>query len=326
MPARLRSRCCHPGARSRCPLLQHLGAPATVAVKPPRPGDAGAPCSAPPRGSCRRRCTRRWPARWPRSASRRCPTAVTSRPCVVAAEGEQLAGRALLDASSAATGRRPALDARCGRGDRRRGPRRRPRRPGRRGLSDPRQAHAQPGAAGGHPARQRLRVRAVPDRRRPADARGAGARSSSGRCSPPAPPAPRRSSSGSRTTSRRRSSRPASGRPRAPASRSRGSSTKYPQGGERQLVLAVLGRVVPTGGLPLDVGVVVVNVGTAAAHRPRRAARQARSPTAWSPSPAAGVRPAEQPAGADRRELQRPDRFLRRAAAGRGAGASRAGR
>lgn len=41
--------------------------------------------------------------------------------------------------------------------------------------------------------------------------------------------------------------------------------TKYPQGGERQLVLALLGRVVPTGGLPLDVGVVVVNVGTATA-------------------------------------------------------------
>jgi len=39
--------------------------------------------------------------------------------------------------------------------------------------------------------------------------------------------------------------------------------TKYPQGGERQLINAVLGRVVPTGGLPLDVGVVVVNAGTA---------------------------------------------------------------
>jgi len=41
--------------------------------------------------------------------------------------------------------------------------------------------------------------------------------------------------------------------------------TKYPQGGERQLVGAVLDRAVPTGGLPLDVAVVVVNVGTAAA-------------------------------------------------------------
>ena len=41
--------------------------------------------------------------------------------------------------------------------------------------------------------------------------------------------------------------------------------TKYPQGSEKQLVVAVAGREVPTGGLPLDVGVVVLNVGTAAA-------------------------------------------------------------
>ena len=41
--------------------------------------------------------------------------------------------------------------------------------------------------------------------------------------------------------------------------------TKYPMGGERQTVPAVTGRVVPTGGLPLDVGVVVINVGTAVA-------------------------------------------------------------
>jgi len=41
--------------------------------------------------------------------------------------------------------------------------------------------------------------------------------------------------------------------------------TKYPQGGEKQLILAVTGREVPTLGLPLDIGVVVVNVGTAAA-------------------------------------------------------------
>lgn len=41
--------------------------------------------------------------------------------------------------------------------------------------------------------------------------------------------------------------------------------TKYPMGGERQVIPAVLKREVPTGGLPLDVGVVVVNVGTCAA-------------------------------------------------------------
>jgi electron transport complex protein RnfC len=40
---------------------------------------------------------------------------------------------------------------------------------------------------------------------------------------------------------------------------------KYPQGGEKQLIEAVLGRQVPTGGLPMDCGVVVFNVGTCAA-------------------------------------------------------------
>lgn len=41
--------------------------------------------------------------------------------------------------------------------------------------------------------------------------------------------------------------------------------TKYPQGGERSLLPAVLGRVIPTKGLPLHVGAVVLNVGTSAA-------------------------------------------------------------
>ncbi len=38
---------------------------------------------------------------------------------------------------------------------------------------------------------------------------------------------------------------------------------KYPQGGEKQLIRACTGREVRSGGLPLDVGVVVQNVGTA---------------------------------------------------------------
>ena len=38
---------------------------------------------------------------------------------------------------------------------------------------------------------------------------------------------------------------------------------QYPQGGEKQLIKAVLNREVPSGGLPLDVGCVVQNVGTA---------------------------------------------------------------
>ena len=38
---------------------------------------------------------------------------------------------------------------------------------------------------------------------------------------------------------------------------------KYPQGGEKQLIKAITGREVPSGGLPIDVGAVVHNIGTA---------------------------------------------------------------
>ncbi len=41
--------------------------------------------------------------------------------------------------------------------------------------------------------------------------------------------------------------------------------TKYPQGGEKQLITAVTGREVPSGGLPMDARCVVLNVGTASA-------------------------------------------------------------
>jgi len=40
---------------------------------------------------------------------------------------------------------------------------------------------------------------------------------------------------------------------------------KYPQGAEKMLIKAITGRTVPAGGLPMDVGVVVQNVGTAEA-------------------------------------------------------------
>jgi len=40
---------------------------------------------------------------------------------------------------------------------------------------------------------------------------------------------------------------------------------KYPQGGEKQLIKAITGREVPSGGLPVDVGAVVHNVGTTVA-------------------------------------------------------------
>ncbi|HSW35180.1 MAG TPA: electron transport complex subunit RsxC, partial [Candidatus Limnocylindrales bacterium] len=41
--------------------------------------------------------------------------------------------------------------------------------------------------------------------------------------------------------------------------------TKYPQGAEKMLIYVITGRKVPAGGLPLDVGVVNHNVGTAVA-------------------------------------------------------------
>lgn len=40
--------------------------------------------------------------------------------------------------------------------------------------------------------------------------------------------------------------------------------TKYPQGGEKQLIYAITSKEVPSGSLPMDVGVIVSNVGTAA--------------------------------------------------------------
>jgi electron transport complex protein RnfC len=41
--------------------------------------------------------------------------------------------------------------------------------------------------------------------------------------------------------------------------------TKYPQGGERQLISSILKKNVPTGGIPPMIGVLVLNVATAAA-------------------------------------------------------------
>ena len=38
--------------------------------------------------------------------------------------------------------------------------------------------------------------------------------------------------------------------------------TKYPQGGEKSLIQAAVGREIPAGGLPADAGCVVDNVGT----------------------------------------------------------------
>lgn len=42
-------------------------------------------------------------------------------------------------------------------------------------------------------------------------------------------------------------------------------ATRYPQGGEKQLIQSLTGEEVPSEGLPIDIGIVVHNVGTAAA-------------------------------------------------------------
>ena len=41
-----------------------------------------------------------------------------------------------------------------------------------------------------------------------------------------------------------------------------GLPVKYPQGGEKQLIYSVLGRIVPSGRLPADIGVLIQNVAT----------------------------------------------------------------
>lgn len=50
-----------------------------------------------------------------------------------------------------------------------------------------------------------------------------------------------------------------------PAIKVVGLKTKYPQGAEKMLIYALTQRKVPCGGLPLDIGVIVNNVGTAKA-------------------------------------------------------------
>lgn len=49
----------------------------------------------------------------------------------------------------------------------------------------------------------------------------------------------------------------------APGIKVQALKVKYPQGGEKQLINAILGREVPSGKLPIEVGCVVHNVGTA---------------------------------------------------------------
>ncbi|MFR5871958.1 MAG: RnfABCDGE type electron transport complex subunit C [Alistipes sp.] len=69
---------------------------------------------------------------------------------------------------------------------------------------------------------------------------------------------------------------------------------RYPQGGEKQLIEAITGREVPSGGLPIDVGAVVQNVGTAFAVYEavqKQAADRTDRHRDWPP-PASAVEPA----------------------------------
>ncbi len=61
---------------------------------------------------------------------------------------------------------------------------------------------------------------------------------------------------------------------------------KYPQGAEKMLITALLGREVPSGGLPLDVHALVRERGHDGRDRPAAAARPRASRSASSPSPA----------------------------------------
>lgn len=66
---------------------------------------------------------------------------------------------------------------------------------------------------------------------------------------------------------------------------------RYPQGGEKQLVYALTRRKVPTGGLPLDVGCVVSNVGTVyaiqqAIREGRPLVQRVTTLAGWSTTPA----------------------------------------
>ena len=84
--------------------------------------------------------------------------------------------------------------------------------------------------------------------------------------------------------------------------------TKYPQGAEKQLVRAVLGSTVPMGGLPLNVGVLVINVETAASVA--RAVLRGKPPYRQCLRTWRG--PAPQPGRAHRHLLQRAARGRRR--------------
>ena len=138
--------------------------------------------------------------------------------------------------------------------------------------SHPCQAFAAQGKAHRHADSQRRGVRTVPERGSQGDARrnrGRGGRAAHCREN-------LRARSGCASAWRRTSPTPS-----RPLRRAVGGDAevcvlrvKYPQGGEKQLIQTLTGRRVPSGGLPMDVGCVVLNVSTAAAIS--RAVREGR--------------------------------------------------
>lgn len=90
---------------------------------------------------------------------------------------------------------------------------------------------------------------------------------------------------------------------------------RYPQGGEKQLIEAVLGREVPSGGLPIDVGAVVQNAGTTLADIRGSAEEQAADRTRRDRYRPGNV-PYGEPEGQDRHADLVADRIRRRNARG----------
>ena len=122
-------------------------------------------------------------------------------------------------------------------------------------------------------------------------------------------PAPSGRSSASRPTSPTPPSTCAPGCPPTCRSRVEVLQVKYPQGAEKMLITALLGREVPSGGLPLDV---------ARAVRQRRHRRRDRPPAAPRPRhPGAGDHH-HRPGGAAQGQLPHPDRHAAALRAGDG--------
>ena len=246
---------CAPRARSNklvLPLDQHAGAPAVPLVKPGervllRPADCASPAAQSARG-----CIRRSRERSQRSSRgrRRIACGAPALSIVIANDGrDERYAAACADSRSISS--RPSSCASII------APRRH-RRAGRRGISDRGEAEQRAPERRLATAAQRRRMRALHQLRRHADARASRAMSCSvhGFCCTRS--AAKTASSRSRTTCRRPRSalrwRDRRLRTTSAFALQRVPSI-YPAGGERQLITAIFGVEVPSGGLPADIGI-----------------------------------------------------------------------